>query len=168
MTPLEYRLLEQNLSGKSDELLLYFIYLSQERLASSFEDFFRKNYNWSPNQTRVMCYLKFQRIISMSELASLVRSSRQHMTQIVDSLVKLDLAERKYDPQNRRAVYVQPTVTGLKRLDTGERRFISHLQRAISKLPAEERQKTIEAIRTVSVFLGNINIEIDDKADVIF
>ena len=28
--------------------------------------------------------------------------------------------------------------------------------------------KTIEAIRTVSVFLGNINIEIDDKADVIF
>ena len=145
MPPLEYRLLEQNLSGKSDELLLYFIYLSQERLASSFEDFFRKNYNWSPNQTRVMCYLKFQRIISMSELASLVHSSRQHMTQIVDSLVKLDLAERKY-----------------------ERRFISHLQRAISKLPAEERQKTIEAIRTVSVFLGNINIEIDDKADVIF
>lgn len=115
-----------------------------------------------------MCYLKFQRIISMSELASHVHSSRQHMTQIVDSLVKLDLAERKYDPQNRRAVYVQPTVTGLKRLDTGERRFISHLQRAISKLPAEERQKTIEAIRTVSVFLGNINIEIDDKADVIF
>ena len=154
MPPLEYRLLEQNLGGKSDELLLYFIYLSQERLASSFEDFFRKNYNWSPNQTRVMCYLKFQRIISMSELASLVHSSRQHMTQIVDSLVKLDLAERKYDPQNRRAVYVQPTVTGLKR--------------AISKLPAEERQKTIEAIRTVSVFLGNINIEIDDKADVIF
>ena len=82
MPPLEYRLLEQNLSGKSDELLLYFIYLSQERLASSFEDFFRKNYNWSPNQTRVMCYLKFQRIISMSELASLVHSSRQHMTQI--------------------------------------------------------------------------------------
>lgn len=39
MPPLEYRLLEQNLSGKSDELLLYFIYLSQERLASSFEDF---------------------------------------------------------------------------------------------------------------------------------
>ncbi len=106
MTALEYRLLEQNISGKTDELLLYFIYLSQEKLASSFEDFFRQNYNWSPNQTRVMCYLKFQRTISMSELASLVHSSRQHMTQIVDSLVKMGLAERKYDPQNRRAVYV--------------------------------------------------------------
>lgn len=161
MSNLEYRLLEQNPGGSADELLPYFIYLSHERLAASFESFFRKCCGWSPNQTRVMCYLKFQRIISMSELATLVRCSRQHMTQIVDSLVKLGLAERKYDPANRRAVYVQPTVTGLKLLDNGERRFIAQIQSAIAAQPEAERQKTLEAIRTVSILLAGLEFTDD-------
>lgn len=168
MSPLAYNFLEQNPRGNTEQLLLYYIYLSQERLAASFADYFKTNYDWSPNQTRVMCHLKFQKLITMSELAALIHVSRQHMTQIVDSLVKMGLAERKYDPENRRIAYVQPTIAGKKQLDTGERRFISHLLRAISRLPEQEQTETIEAIRTVSRFLERIRIETRQEENIIF
>lgn len=164
----EYKYLEQNPLGNQEELLLYFIYLSQEKLATSFTEFFRVNFGWSTSQTRVMCHLKFYRLISMSKLASLTNTSRQHMTQIVDALVKAGLAERKEDPEDRRAVYVQPTVTGMKQLDTGERRYISYLTRSISKLPKDQQEKTVDAIRTVSHFLSGFKLQKEDDGDIIF
>ena len=168
MTAYEYKYLEQNPLGSQEELLLYYIYLSQEKLATSFTEFFRTNLGWSTSQTRVMCHLKFYRLISMSELATLTNTSRQHMTQIIDALVKAGLAERRQDPEDRRAVYVQPTVTGMKQLDTGERRYISYLTRSISKLPEDQQEKTVDAIRTVSRFLSGFKLEKENDGGIIF
>jgi DNA-binding MarR family transcriptional regulator len=168
MTYDDYKYLEQNPNGSTDEILFYFVYLTHERLAKSFEDFFKKNYSWSPSQTHLLCYLKYYETISMSQLADLMNTSRQRMTQLVDSLAERGLAKRSYDPHNRRAVYVQPTEEMLKQLDTGERRFISYLQHSISALPRDAQQKTIDAIRTTSDFLSNLSFETEDIQNAVF
>lgn len=169
MTPVELNdLLEQKSDGSTKEIILHYIFLSQEHLASKFELFFKDNFSWSPNQTRVLCYLKYYKKVSMSDLASFIHVSRQLMTQTVDSLEKLGLAKRKYDPENRRAVYVEATKEGLKQLDTGERRFVSHIERAIYRLPIEEANKTIEAIQTVSALIKSFDIVQSDKMDIVF
>lgn len=169
MTPIDiYDFLEQKSDGSTKEILLHFIFLSQEHLASKFEIFFKDSYSWSPNQTRVLCYLKYYKKVSMSDLAALTHVSRQLMTQTVDSLEKLELAKRIYDPHNRRSVYVEATDKGLKLLDTGERRFVSHMERAIYNLPIDEANKTIEAIQTVSRLIKNFDIVQSDNQDIVF
>lgn len=163
-----YDFLEQKSNGSTKEILLHFIFLSQEHLASKFETFFKENYSWSPNQTRVLCFLKYYKKVSMSDLASLIHVSRQLMTQTVDSLEKLGLAKRKYDSKNRRLVYVEATEKGLKQLDTGERRFVSHLEKAIYSLPPDEAEKAIEAIQTVSKLIKDFDIVHMDNEDFVF
>lgn len=160
-----YKYLDRNPDGGTNEILFHFVYLSQEQLAKSFEVFFKNNYSWSPTQTHLLCYLKYYDTISMSELSDLMNSSRQHMTQLIDNLSEKGLAKRTYDSKNRRAVNVQPTDLALKQLDTGERRFISHLQRNIAQLSEEEQKKTIEAIKITSNFLSNLTFESKDITD---
>lgn len=167
MSPVEYKFLKQNIVGKPDEVLFSFIYLSYETLGKQFEDFFKSNFKLSPSQTHVLCYLKFYQKISMSELAELMNSSRQHMTKLVDSLVERGLAIRSYDEKDRRAVYVEPTEMARKDIDTGERRFISHLQRNISCLPEDKQKELMAAIRTTSEFLANLKIEVNSIPDVL-
>lgn len=162
MAPLEYKYLKQNPKGNTEEALFYFIYLSYEVLGKQFEDFFKKNFQLSPNQTHLLCYLKFYKKISMSVLADMMNSSRQHMTKLVDSLGRTEAGCPLLRFEDRRTVYVEPTETALMDIDTGERRFISHLLRNIACLPEEKQAETINAINLTSEFLSRIKIEIND------
>lgn len=159
MPPIDYKFLKQDLSGTTEEALLYFVFVSYEVLGKEFEDYFKKEFQLLPSHTHLLCYLKLYGIMSMSDLAELMNTSRQHMTKIVDSLAERGLVTRTYNPRDRRAVYVEPTDQALRQVDTGERRFISHLLHNISQLPEDEQEKTIDAIKTTSKFLSSLTIK---------
>lgn len=145
---------KQDNSSAIDEMLFHFVHLSNERLAKSFEVFYKESYGWSPNVTNVLCYLKLYEKVSMSGLADLTNSSRQHMTQIVDTLCNKNLTERVYDSSNRRAVYVKASEHGLKLLNEGEAKFVGYIHDSIDKLPSEEQTDILESIRKTSEFLA--------------
>lgn len=144
--------------SKQESLMLEFLFLSEEKLASTFTEYFKDNYGWTVAQTRAMCYLKLEGQLPMSQLADKVNSSRQHMTYLMDSLVEKGLAVRSNDPNNRRNVIVKGTEEGLKMLETGERRLISHLLHSVYNAKNEDPQDLIEAIAKVCRFLQNFDI----------
>ncbi len=160
MTSVENDYLKRNSGGKIDELLLEFIFLSQEKLASSFAEFFKGAYGWTQSLTRSMCYLKKEGRISISELAARVNTSRQHMTYLIDSMEEMGLAVRIHDPNNRRTVLVEATEQGLVQLDDGERRFISHMLQTMNGISSAQSQELIDAIRKVCIFLSNLDMAI--------
>ena len=159
MSPMEYTYLKQNLHGTNEEILLSFLFLSYESLGKKFEDFFKANYQLMPSYTHLLCYLKYYKIMSMSQLASIMNVSRQTMTKMIDSLSESGLVKRNYDAKDRRAVYVEPTELALKEIDTGERRFISHMQNTIAQMSEANQREIIDSIRLVSHFLANLTIE---------
>ena len=146
--------------SKQETLMLDFLFLSEEKLASTFTEYFKENYGWTVAQTRAMCYLKLEGSLPMSQLAEKVNSSRQHMTYLMDSLVDKGLAVRVNDPGNRRNVLVEGTPQGLKMLDTGERRLISHMLHSIYGGKGTSPQKLMEAISEVCNFLKDFNISV--------
>lgn len=152
--------LKRNMDGKIDELLLEFIFLSQEKLSSSFAEFFKETYGWTRNLTRSMCYLKKESRISISELAAKVNASRQHMTYLIDSMEEMGLAVRIHDPNNRRTVLVEATEQGLKKLDDGERRFIDYVLRTMDTTSSAQSEELIDAIRKVCMFLSDLDTNV--------
>ena len=52
-----------------------------------------------------------------------------------------------------------PTELALKEIDTGERRFISHMQNTIAQMSEANQREIIDSIRLVSHFLANLTIE---------
>ena len=146
--------------SKQETLMLDFLFLSEEKLASTFTEYFKENYGWTVAQTRAMCYLKLEGSLPMSQLAEKVNSSRQHMTYLMDSMVERGLAVRSSDPNNRRNVIVEGTEEGLKMLDTGERRLISHLLHSVYNTEGEDPQELLEAISKVCRFLNNFDISV--------
>ena len=144
MSPMEYTYLKQNLHGTNEEILLSFLFLSYESLGKKFEDFFKANYQLMPSYTHLLCYLKYYKIMSMSQLASIMNVSRQTMTKMIDSLSESGLVKRSYDAKDRRAVYVEPTELALKE---------------IAQMSEANQREIIDSIRLVSHFLANLTIE---------
>lgn len=159
MSPMEYTYLKQDLDGKNEEILLSFLFLSYESLGKKFEDFFKANYQLMPSYTHLLCYLKYYRIMSMSQLASIMNVSRQTMTKMIDSLSESGMVKRSYNAKDRRAVFVEPTEFALKMIDIGERRFISHMQNTVAKMSSSDQREVLDAIKLVSKFLANLKIE---------
>lgn len=159
MSPMEYTYLKQDLDGKNEEILLSFLFLSYESLGKKFEDFFKANYQLMPSYTHLLCYLKYYRIMSMSQLASIMNVSRQTMTKMIDSLSESGMVKRSYNAKDRRAVFVESTEFALKIIDTGERRFISHMQNTVAKMSSSDQREVLDAIKLVSKFLANLKIE---------
>lgn len=145
---------------KQESLILDFLFLSEEKLASTFTEYFKENYGWTVAQTRAMCYLKLEGYMPISQLAEKVNSSRQHMTYLMDSLVEKGLAVRSNDPNNRRNVIVEGTEKGLQMLDTGERRLISHMLHGIYNNRKLEPNELMDAIDKVCTFLTDFNINV--------
>ena len=143
MSPMEYTYLKQDLDGKNEEILLSFLFLSYESLGKK----------------HLLCYLKYYRIMSMSQLASIMNVSRQTMTKMIDSLSESGMVKRSYNAKDRRAVFVEPTEFALKMIDTGERRFISHMQNTVAKMSSSDQREVLDAIKLVSKFLANLKIE---------
>lgn len=161
----EFKSLHQNIGGVQDEILLNFIYMSYEILGKRFEEFFKKNYQLSPSQSHTLCYLKLHGKMTMSDLASVTNSSRQHMTKLVDSLIEDGLATRSFDPKDRRVVCVEPTEKGIEEIDSGERRFIRQILNNIEKLSPEKQLQTIEAIKMVNEFMADMKTYDDEDSE---
>ena len=152
--------------SKQESLMLDFLFLSEEKLASTFTEYFKENYGWTVAQTRAMCYLKLEGSLPISQLADKVNSSRQHMTYLIDSMVERGLAVRSSDPNNRRNVIVEGTEEGLKMLDTGERRLISHLLHSVYNTENEDPHELIEAISKICRFLNNFDISVQNIPEI--
>lgn len=143
---------KENNKNALENLDLYVSYanLNHEVLSKPFTDYVRDEYGWTQLQFSAICYLKRNKILSMSSLADMLSITRQQATQLVDSLNKKQLVVREQDNENRRMVYVRPTELAVGQLLEAETAFAEKVQDYIGSLPEELQIKVNDAIRVMT------------------
>lgn len=143
---------KENNKNALENLDLYVSYanLNHEVLSKPFTDYVRDEYGWTQLQFSAICYLKRNKILSMSSLADMLSITRQQATQLVDSLNKKQLIVREQDNENRRMVYVRPTELAVGHLLEAETAFAEKVQDYIGSLPEELQIKVNDAIRVMT------------------
>lgn len=143
---------KENNKNALENLDLYISYanLNHEVLSKPFTDYVRDEYGWTQLQFSAICYLKRNKILSMSSLADMLSITRQQATQLVDSLNKKQLVVREQDNENRRMVYVRPTELAVRQLLEAETAFAEKVQDYIGSLPEELQIKVNDAIRVMT------------------
>ena len=143
---------KENNKNALENLDLYISYanLNHEVLSKPFTDYVRDEYGWTQLQFSAICYLKRNKILSMSLLADMLSITRQQATQLVDSLNKKQLVVREQDNENRRMVYVRPTELAIRQLLEAETAFAEKVQDYIGSLPEDLQIKVNDAIRVMA------------------
>ena len=143
---------KENNKNALENLDLYVSYanLNHEVLSKPFTDYVRDEYGWTQLQFSAICYLKRNKILSMSSLADMLSITRQQATQLVDSLNKKQLVVREQDNENRRMVYVRPTELAVRQLLEAETAFAEKVQDYIGSLPEDLQIKVNDAIRVMT------------------
>jgi DNA-binding MarR family transcriptional regulator len=77
--------------------------------------------------------------VRLSELADRMGITAPTASRAVDGLVDLGLLERRPDPDDRRAVRIDLTRTGRKRVEERRARALAALKPIVSELSAEDR-----------------------------
>lgn len=77
--------------------------------------------------------------LSLSELARLEQASRPGMSQLVSALEQDGLVRRTADPDDGRAVLIEATGAGRRRLGAARRRRLKRLAAILEKMPARDR-----------------------------
>jgi DNA-binding MarR family transcriptional regulator len=115
----------------------------------------------TPQQILAMEILFRQQDSKMTNLSRSLGVSMATMTGIVDRLVRQNLVERHFDPNDRRSIKVRLTVKGralLKKMVEKKHRFMLDI---FSKLSADERTTYLAIIQKIK----NIVLHADDSAD---
>lgn len=132
------------------ELYISYANLNHEVLSKPFSDYVKDEYGWTPLQFSAICYIKRNKILSMSLLADMLSITRQQTTQLVESLCKKQLVTREQDSENRRMVYVRATDLAVKQLIEAETTFAERVLSFINSLPEDTQKKVNEAIRVMA------------------
>ena len=103
-----------------------------------------------PAQLSALSVLVFGGPLSLNQLAGAEQVRPPTMSRIVDALESQGLARRRANPQDRRAVLIEPTEKGTHVLQLGRRRRVKFLAARLRRLsPAELKQleSSLQAIQ---------------------
>ena len=87
------------------------------RIKSNIRSIAVEHYNISVEQFHILRHIR-KGLTSVSELAQVKQISRSAISQAVDVLVERGLVGRQYNPQDRRNILLELTVSGNQLLDT--------------------------------------------------
>jgi len=97
----------------------------------------------SPAQIHTVMWLGTDGPLTMSELASRLRSKLPACTGIVDRIERTGLVERERDPSDRRVVRVVLTAAGAALYDELKSRMLGRMGFVLGALDAEDRKNLI-------------------------
>lgn len=139
------------------ENLITYVMMHHENVSKPFQKFFRGEYGWGSQQLSLICYLCRKDMITMSELADDIEISRQQMTRLVAWAVDNGLAERHYNENNRRSIYVTGTAKAHEMLHDGEIKFFTELKGKLKPLSDDERLEILESARKLSDYISYVS-----------
>lgn len=108
----------------------------------------------SMSQSLAMGFLAAQGPTTMRCLAGHCQISMPTATETADRLVRLGMARRKLDPQDRRRVLLQVTALGRKELLAHQAYACDRFAELLSTLNAAERRQLLGAFRTIERILS--------------
>lgn len=100
--------------------------------------------------------LQFRGQLTMSELAAVLRISKQQLTALVDDMLKDELVQRQPDASDRRVIRVGITPEGEKILSAVREEGRQKLAQRLEILSSEELQTLSESIYRVSTLVSRM------------
>ncbi len=88
--------------------------------------------------------------LRLGALAERIGVTDPTATRVADALVAAGLAERQPDSEDRRAVRLAATAAGRKRVERRKRETAAALSEALTRLPAEERERLTALLRNLN------------------
>jgi DNA-binding MarR family transcriptional regulator len=98
--------------------------------------------------------------LRINDLAERMGASAPTASRAVDALEELGLVERLPDPEDRRAVRIDLTADGRKRVAARKRRVVERFGPAVSALNPQEQERLVELLVRLRRALGE---DIDDR-----
>ena len=116
-----------------------------------------KQFELTPNLTRILFILKFQSELSLSELSDRMVMSRSNCSRAVDNLEKNDYVKRKNDPQDKRKTLLVLTEAGEKTVEDLNRKIREEIKVHMSELSEEDIMTLKKASEQIHEVLSKLN-----------
>jgi DNA-binding MarR family transcriptional regulator len=106
----------------------------------------------SPLKVQVLGFIKNQEKPSMKNLADFLAITPPSATSLIEGMAEDKLIIRRFNPSDRRVVYLQITAKGSKVLEKGFKEMTSHMKEAFGCLTEKEKKQLIIIYRKIYNF----------------
>jgi len=107
-------------------------------------------HGFTPAQVHAMGWLGLDGAMSMGQLAKLLGVTEKTVTGVVDRLENSGMVERVRDAEDRRIIHVQLTDKGRAEFHRMHERVLSHLERLMGALDAEDRGQLLRIFQKLN------------------
>ena len=107
-------------------------------------------HGFTPPQIHAMGWLGHDGALSMGQLARLLGVTEKTVTGVVDRLEHGGMVERTREAQDRRIIHVQLTTRGRTEFDRMRAKLLSHLERLMGALDAEDRGQLLNIFQKLN------------------
>lgn len=122
----------------------------------------KKNRRYNPSEFKVLAAIeqganKKQREMKVSEISQLLKVTPPTVTQIINTLEKDGLIERRIDPNDRRVVKIKLSPKGMEVARKAREAFTETLLGLIDYLGEEESEQLAELLTKVQQYFQELN-----------
>jgi len=104
----------------------------------------------------ILLLLRDEGTLRVTETGKRLQIAKAHMTQLVNTLVDLNLVSRETDLTDRRAINITLTQKGKKFIASRENIMLNHIQEIISTLTDQELEELYGSLKTMHDILSKI------------
>lgn len=108
-------------------------------------------------QSKVLSVLQFVKEMTMSELADRLVMSKSQLTANVDVLVRLNLVERRTDPDDRRKIIIRMTEDGVRYIANTREAMCRYYDLYFDKITEEEKLRLYISMSQLLELLEKLN-----------
>lgn len=88
--------------------------------------------------------------VSMSEMARVLRMSKQQMTKLADKVIEIGMAERINDPCDRRVILLKATPKASAYLENSEKQAREHFRSMLNEMGPVNEARFNESLKTLN------------------
>ena len=121
--------------------------------------------NMSLSQLNVLMLLEYRDRVRMKDIGEKLGIKPSSATNLVNRLIKADLVERSFDPEDRRVVEVSLSEGGKNLIEEVRKTDRKHWEKVIGKIDEREYEELLRIIKKMDKALTEIIIEFEgDKS----
>ncbi len=121
--------------------------------------------NMSLSQLNVLMYLETREHVRMKDIGEKLGVKPSSVTNLVDRLIKAELVERSFDPEDRRVVEVSLSEGGKKLIEEVRNNDRKNWEKVIGKIDKKEYEQLLRITKKMDKALSEIIIEFEgDKS----
>jgi len=118
--------------------------------------------NMSLSQLNVLMFLETRDHVRMKDIGEKLGVKPSSVTNLVDRLIKAELVERSFDPEDRRVVEVSLSECGKKLIEEVRKTDRKHWEKVIGRIDEKEYEQLLRIIRKMDEAINEIIMDVEE------